>query len=206
MTEKLAIARRLKEFAEQNYDSTAAFARALGMRPQEIQMYLSGRSKPGNVLQERLRSIGCNVELIMTGKSSTFTPQVHDSSTKYSHPRSPIVTALRVESGQLIIELGGTMANPPDESALGYWLKVHDTSMEPRYQKGEHVFFRKDVKPEHRDFTVALYDDLTTAVIRQVNMSGEQVVLTALDTSIPPIVLKKSQLKFLAKITHTKSK
>lgn len=50
----------------------AEFARALGMRPQTLNNYLAGQAKPGNVLQARLRELGCDIEWLMTGKKAGY--------------------------------------------------------------------------------------------------------------------------------------
>lgn len=47
-----------------------AFAVALGMRPQTLNNYLAGQMNPGNVLQARLRKLGCDIEWLMTGRTS----------------------------------------------------------------------------------------------------------------------------------------
>lgn len=60
---------RMRTFGEKNFPSMAAYARALGMRPQTLNNYLAGQARPGNVMQARLREIGCDIEWLMTGKS-----------------------------------------------------------------------------------------------------------------------------------------
>lgn len=68
MTENSGISKRLREFGANNYPSMAAFGRALDLRPQELYRYLSGTSKPGNILQQKLRDLGCDIEWLMTGR------------------------------------------------------------------------------------------------------------------------------------------
>lgn len=48
----------------------AKFARALGMTPQQLNDYFSGRISIGTEMQERLRKIEVDVEWVMTGKQS----------------------------------------------------------------------------------------------------------------------------------------
>lgn len=46
------------------------FARALRISPALLSHYLSGRSKPGNKLQQKLRDLGCDINWLMTGESA----------------------------------------------------------------------------------------------------------------------------------------
>lgn len=46
------------------------FARALTMEPPSLTKYLNGSQRPGFVMQERLRELGCDIEWLMTGKKS----------------------------------------------------------------------------------------------------------------------------------------
>lgn len=46
----------------------ADFARALDISPALLSHYLSGRSKPGNKLQQKLRDLGCDIDWLMTGE------------------------------------------------------------------------------------------------------------------------------------------
>jgi len=62
------IARRLREFGEKKYPSMAAFARALGIRPQALSSYLKARSRPGYDLLMKLKELGCDIDWLMTGK------------------------------------------------------------------------------------------------------------------------------------------
>jgi len=55
------IGRRLRQFGQEKFGSMAEFARALNTKPQSLNNYLSGKAKPGNKLEEQLRSLGCDV-------------------------------------------------------------------------------------------------------------------------------------------------
>jgi transcriptional regulator with XRE-family HTH domain len=68
------ITARLIEFGKSKFGGDfgwkAKFARALGMTLQGLNPYLQGSSIPGNKLQTRLRELGCDIEWLMTGKTS----------------------------------------------------------------------------------------------------------------------------------------
>lgn len=59
---------RLRLFAKVNFGSTSELARRMGVLPQSLTAYLSNRTIPGNVTQNKLRELGCDVEWLMTGK------------------------------------------------------------------------------------------------------------------------------------------
>jgi hypothetical protein len=53
----------------EEFGSLVSFARALGITQQTLNDYTSGRILPGNKMQSRLRSLGCDIEWLMTGPS-----------------------------------------------------------------------------------------------------------------------------------------
>lgn len=63
-----AIGLRLREFADKSGGPTA-LARSMGVTPQYLNVYLSGRSVPGTKLQARLREVGCDTTWLITGQS-----------------------------------------------------------------------------------------------------------------------------------------
>ena len=69
MDEKRLIFDRLRDFGEKNFSTMSAYAKALGMRPQTLNNYLSGKSNIGGIIQDRLRKLGCDIEWLMTGKT-----------------------------------------------------------------------------------------------------------------------------------------
>lgn len=63
------IAERIKEFAKSRYGSVSGLTRAMGIKETSLSTYLSGRSKPGAMIQSKLREAGADIEWIMTGKA-----------------------------------------------------------------------------------------------------------------------------------------
>lgn len=63
------IGQRLRQWGSSRFPSQAAFARALGLVPQNLTPYLNGITLPGNTIQAKLREIGCDIEWLMTGKT-----------------------------------------------------------------------------------------------------------------------------------------
>lgn len=70
MDKNLEIGLRIRECAEKRFGKRgmSAYAKALGISPAVLNDYLSGKTKPGNKMQERFRDIGEDVEYIMTGE------------------------------------------------------------------------------------------------------------------------------------------
>jgi transcriptional regulator with XRE-family HTH domain len=67
MAIKQEIGQRLREFGEQRYNSMAEFAKALGVKPQNLNAYLSGKRMPGNKLENKLRDLGCDIIWLQHG-------------------------------------------------------------------------------------------------------------------------------------------
>jgi transcriptional regulator with XRE-family HTH domain len=61
------IGRRLRDFGEREYKSMAKFAKALGMKPQNLNAYLAGKRIPGNKLENKLRDMGCDIIWLQHG-------------------------------------------------------------------------------------------------------------------------------------------
>jgi transcriptional regulator with XRE-family HTH domain len=74
-----SVARRLREWGESAFPSMAALARAIGVTPQTLNVYLSAKTRPGNAMQDRLRSLGADVEYIMTGKTAAGAAEARDA-------------------------------------------------------------------------------------------------------------------------------
>jgi hypothetical protein len=64
------ISKRLKKWGLEEFGSLVSFAQALGISQQSLHDYTSGRTRPGNKMQPRLRRLGCDVEWLMTGSSA----------------------------------------------------------------------------------------------------------------------------------------
>lgn len=62
---------RLEQFAKIKFGSKVELAKALGMTPQALTAYYQNRTKPGLVIQNKLREVGCDIEWLITGKESS---------------------------------------------------------------------------------------------------------------------------------------
>jgi len=60
---------RLKLIIELKYNGVnTKFAEAIGINKQQMQVYLSGKSKPGADTLEKIAAIGINVQWLLTGE------------------------------------------------------------------------------------------------------------------------------------------
>lgn len=73
---KKEIADRLRYYAHMKFGSLKLLARQLGVTSSTLSQYATGKSIPGNTMQNRLREIGCDVEWLMTGNSENMDAEV----------------------------------------------------------------------------------------------------------------------------------
>jgi transcriptional regulator with XRE-family HTH domain len=67
MNKHVEIGKRLRKWGIGKYGSVGAFASALGIVSEGISPYLSGKARPGNKMQDKLRALGCDIDWLMTG-------------------------------------------------------------------------------------------------------------------------------------------
>jgi len=63
------IGERLRLFGQAKFSSMTDFANALGVKPQTLNSYLSGKVRPGNSLEARLKKMGCDIIWLEYGKN-----------------------------------------------------------------------------------------------------------------------------------------
>lgn len=60
------IGEKIRIFAENKGFSFAELAELLGMKPQSLQVYLSGKSNPGSEILRKLKDLGCDINWLLT--------------------------------------------------------------------------------------------------------------------------------------------
>ena len=73
-----SIGSRIKEFAVQKHGSIKALADALGKNPANVHKYISGDRSPGLSFLDGLKSLGCNIEWLRTGKGEMYINDEND--------------------------------------------------------------------------------------------------------------------------------
>ena len=78
MHSNAGIGERLRDFAKQ-FGGPSGLAKEMGISPQQLNDYLSGRRIPGNKMQERLRELGCDTLWLITGKTKIETDEKYSN-------------------------------------------------------------------------------------------------------------------------------
>lgn len=60
------IGEKIRVFAEKKGFSLAELAELLGMKPQSLQVYLSGKSNPGSEILMKLKDLGCDINWLLS--------------------------------------------------------------------------------------------------------------------------------------------
>lgn len=70
MNKYAEIGNRLREWAIARFGTVGEFAKALYVVSEGVSPYLSGKARPGNKMQEKLRALGCDITWLMTGETT----------------------------------------------------------------------------------------------------------------------------------------
>lgn len=72
MPEKKDVGRRLRQFADNNFNSIAEFAKQLGMQRQQLYGYFSGDTYPGGEILIKLGKLGCDLNWLLIGETKAM--------------------------------------------------------------------------------------------------------------------------------------
>jgi transcriptional regulator with XRE-family HTH domain len=75
------IGSRLKAYAKARCGSVKRLAEELGMRPDNLQKYASGKNEPGAKLLQQLAAHGCNVHWLIMGDGVMFVEEMTPNET-----------------------------------------------------------------------------------------------------------------------------
>jgi transcriptional regulator with XRE-family HTH domain len=100
------ISARLRQFMNERFTTVGLFATALGMGQPSVSSYLNGSRTPGNKMQERLRELGCNIDWLMTGKTTTENKVPDDTIIRFyaKEPPSPEQLARMQRIVQMMVD------------------------------------------------------------------------------------------------------
>jgi transcriptional regulator with XRE-family HTH domain len=62
----MSIGEKIRLFAESKGISLAELANLLGMKPQSLQVYISGKSLPGSEILKKLKDLGCDINWLLS--------------------------------------------------------------------------------------------------------------------------------------------
>jgi len=74
---RLDIGERIRIFAKRKYGTLRALADAMGIKPQQLQQYISGKREPGTKILRRLLKLGCDINWILGGAESLESYKVY---------------------------------------------------------------------------------------------------------------------------------
>lgn len=67
---QVGIGERMRFFAKKNYGTLKKLAEAMGISPQQLQQYISGKREPGTRILIRFLRLGCDVNWLLGGRES----------------------------------------------------------------------------------------------------------------------------------------
>ena len=185
----------MREFGLKKFASLAEFARALSIRPQNLNDYLSGNRLPGNKMKFRLRELGADIDWIMEGKQPTESSKMR-----------PVYAAVPAGRGR-VSEMALTFEEAPpgvDDNGKGYWLKIKGDSMHPAIRDGQLVFVNPEREVRDNDFAVIIWDDHQEGAIKQVHFKDHVVILSSINQLHEPIVVERKAISTIARICYVK--
>lgn len=209
-SEKLAIGKRLKAFAEGNFESLAEFGRKFGKDRMFFTPYFNGSSLPGSEILIQLAELGCDVEWLLTGKRNTGL--VKEKGVEY------VAVDDALKSDKLLFEFPIVADVPAGRSEINHhewpeYIKIdidprehfalrideeYGISMAPYIEPGDILFCSFTRKFNDGDIVVARYDGTKGAVKRI--FIHEQITLISFNPLESPIVINKKQLQQVFKV------
>lgn len=188
LTEGEEIGKRLRDWCLSKYSTLGEAADALKILQVHLSAYMAGRNIPGNKLQGKLRALGCNVEWLMTGK----TPDTHGALRGITlYPTYSVQTVPPTTHGTPVSEVqeGISLEYPARHHV---WLKVGPEAakeMSPMLLQTESCLISLSDEARSGDLVAARWG--AKSVIRLCEFSDGNVLLKALNPTLPVIVLER---------------
>ncbi len=195
MINKREIGVRLREFATRNYETLAEFAKALDMKPQTLNSYLSGKIIPGGELLNKLAALGVNIKWLLNG-SEYKVPDDAGNSLTYR-------VLGKIPAGYKEFH---DMSEWPELRALNYDPDTHfflvvdeefGYSMMPLVNPGDMVLVSTSAKVKNGDMVAAIFDETKGAlkIFSENPKIPGAVVLSSYNQAIPPMFLRKDEVR-----------
>lgn len=200
MNQKIEIGIRLREYGSQNYSSLVEFASVLGMKPQTLNSYLSGKITPGGELLSKLSLLGCDIKWLLNGSPSDSFSSNFDKGFESSGVYKVLgsIPAGKAEFSEWEnVNESKSIDYDPDTH---FYLKVDSEfgySMMPVVNPGDLVLVSTTAKVKDGDLVAAIYDK-TKGALKIYNENKDApflAILTSYNQAIPPIIIKKENLQ-----------
>lgn len=197
MLSKLEVAKNLRKFSENNFNSFAELARRMNISPQTIQAYIDGRVYPGGPFLAKLSDLGCDINWLLTGKVSTdmkYVPIEEAEKVRMLHiPQFPIAGVVPAGKAEIFEYNDWYEFEPIDFQKDRYvFLKIDENngySMMPMIEPGDLVLIDLNDKPKDGDVVAARWDETGGAVkILSINEDNPKMIaLMSYNQSVKPI-------------------
>jgi len=67
---RIGIGGRVRHFAKHKYGTLKKLAEAMGISPQQLHQYISGKREPGSRILVKLLNLGCDINWLLSGSES----------------------------------------------------------------------------------------------------------------------------------------
>jgi repressor LexA len=166
--------------------------------------YLSGQARPGGILQQRLRVLGCDVDWLMTGRSDVEkrSTDISDELQRTSLRLVPVYTHVKAGTKSLVFEQQPIdyVVVPRDQSGSLFALKVKGNSMSPKIEDGDIIIVSQSQETKNDDICFVVFED-GESCIRYVHCFDHEVMLSSANNDKhPPIRHKKTDIRWFYKV------
>ncbi|OGU55104.1 MAG: hypothetical protein A2V66_13640 [Ignavibacteria bacterium RBG_13_36_8] len=74
---QMGIGERIRLFAKRKFKTLKKLAEAMGMSPQQLQQYISGKREPGSKILIRLLRLGCDINWLLGGREQAESYKIY---------------------------------------------------------------------------------------------------------------------------------
>lgn len=188
--------KQLRVLHNLNQDALAA---KVGISPSYLSHIERGnRDVDTELLSKFAEQLGCHITDFFESGSGGQAPL---------EKLSKVLTSAFIRDGKLEMSTRGDEPTPPYPGIdSGYWFRVKDALMAPRYFDGDMVFIHESIGVQDGEFAVVIDSlDLSNPMVRQVFLRGDNYVMITLSGSRAPVIAPKDRIKFAAPILFTRT-
>ncbi|MEW5804989.1 MAG: S24 family peptidase, partial [bacterium] len=203
----------------EHFETLTEFAKKLGIAPQNLNNYLSGKRIPGNKLKYRLENLGCDITWLMTGHTAAqrdggmikmFHGYLADRGEKEISKgltEYPLVSNIYAGNGETRLtfeyESKEMLPGPIGRKYIGsLYFKVKGDSMEPKWEAGDYVLVNPNLKPKDGEYAVVGFNS-NEGSIKKIFIREKKIILKSLNPDYPDEMIEKESIWFLGKVVST---
>ena len=204
---------RLREARKAKRYSQTEVSRMLGVTPQAVGKWETGRSTPDPQTVARLAEILDTTADALLGlqQAPATAPAVgRNAFSRYTESLVPVVGTVRAGYGALAFEedYGKEYASVKDPQNY-FYLVVKGDSMEPRISDGDLALVHRQNTLENGDLGVLVYGSDGEGTLKKYIQRGNSVILHPFNPDYEELVIKGEELDHLyiaGKVVETKAK